>query len=258
MEFLLNWHPALSITVICLFSLGISYLGLRLVKRRFESDTLAENHEVGGFIFNAFGLIYAVLIAFVVYATWSEYDDARINIDSEASELADLYHSARTISPEMQKAVSAAIAEYINNVSEDEWQLMSSGKSSTKASASFRKLWDIYTGVDVSRLSNEPVYRESLKHLNSLGERRRARIFDSANDVPGIIWGVLLFGGVMTVFYTFFFSTRKFLPQFCMTSGLAVLITIILYMIYVLDKPFVGYNKVGYGAFAFVIDLVGK
>lgn len=258
MEFLLNWHPAVTITLLCSFSLTVSYVGLRLVRRRFETDSLKENHEVGGFIFNAFGLIYAVLIAFVVYATWSEFNDSRLNIDREASELTDLYHMSKTFSPEMQSAVSAAILEYSKSVTEDEWQQMGSGRSSLRAEVNYRKLCDIYTTVDISKLTNEPVYRESLKHLNDLGEMRRARVFDSSSDVPGIIWGVLLFGAVMTVFYTFFFSTRKFLPQFFMTSGLAVLNSIILYMIYFLDKPFVGYNRVGFEAFKYVIELINS
>jgi hypothetical protein len=62
----------------------------------------------------------------------------------------------------------------------------------------------------------------------------------------------------MTVFYTFFFSTRKFLPQFFMTSGLALMNSIILYMIYFLDKPYIGYNKAGIEPFISVIQLIGK
>lgn len=67
----------ISIILLCAAMMGISYISLKLVRKRFPEDVLKGNHEVGGLIFNAFGLIYAVLVAFVVFATWTEYDESK-------------------------------------------------------------------------------------------------------------------------------------------------------------------------------------
>src|SRR5437764_9002718 len=68
--------------------------GLYLVRRKYSAEVLKENHEVAAIIFNAFGLFYGVMVAFVVFVTWSGYDEATKNLHLEASEDLDLFHSA--------------------------------------------------------------------------------------------------------------------------------------------------------------------
>ena len=256
MKFLLDWHPVISIIFLCIISLLISYSGLKLVRKRFSDDVLRENHEVGGFIFNAFGLIYAVLVAFVVFVTWTEYDRSRENVDLEAIELTDLYHNSKAFPDSIKLQITSTIVSYINDVTGEEWKLLENGTASSSASESFIKLWTLYTSIDVKSLSNEPLYRESLRHLSDLGERRRTRIFDSRSSIPGVIWAVLLFGGFMTVIYTYFFCTKKVVTQFMMTAALTVLNTLILYMIFMLDNPFNGYIKIDASPFEYTLQLI--
>jgi len=256
MKFLLEWHPAVSIIILCIISISVSYFGIRLVRKRYSADMLRENHEAGGFIFNAFGLIYAVLIAFVVFVTWTEYDGSLKNVDSEASELADLINDSKAFPEDQRVQALQLIEEYMGNVKDDEWPLLSDGQVSEKARSSFHRLWDLYTSVDAAKLKNMPLYQESLKHLNDLSEKRRTRIFDSRNDIPGVIWAVLLLGGILMVVYTFFFSMKKLAAQFLMTAALASIVTIILYMIYILDHPFVGYTKITTESFEYVLVLL--
>jgi hypothetical protein len=256
MEFLLEWHPVFSIAFLSAISVLISYLALKLVRRRFSEDVLRENHEVGGIIFNSFGLIYAVLVAFVVFVTWSEYDTSERNIELEASELADLYNLAKAYPWSTQSKIKEAISEYTNSVIYDEWPLMATGKVSEKTLTAYHRIWDTFTLMDLSNVTNMPIYQESLAHINHLGEKRRSRIFDSRDDIPGIIWGVLLFGSIMIIIFTYFFRTKQLAAQFLMTTALAIFNTLILYMIYCLDHPFTGWLKIHPDALNYVQGLI--
>lgn len=256
MKFLTELPPAFALLILCTITVSIAFIGLKLVRKKFSQDTLRENHEVGGFIFNAFGLIHAVLVAFVVFATWTEYDNSKKNADSEAIEVNDLYQDSKAFPDSLRRQIDLALAGYLTDVVNDEWQLLNDGGASEKARNSYKKIVELYATIDVTKLANIPLYSESLKHLNDLGEKRRTRIFDSNNTIPGIIWAVLLFGSLMTVIYTYFFSTRKFAPQFLMTAGLTVLNTMILYMIYMLDNPFSGSMKIGPEAFKNILEMV--
>ncbi len=256
MRFLLNWHPAISVIVLCIVTVSFSYFGLRIVRKKFPEDVLRDNHEVGGFIFNAFGLIYAVLVAFVVFVTWNEYNDARANVDAEASELIDIYNTSKAFPDSTRKLLQKSLIEYTESIMHDEWPLLENGEPSLKARQSFHTIWEIYSTMDISRLSNVPVYEESLKHLNELSERRRTRVFDSLENIPAIIWAALLFGGVMCVVFTYFFCSRRLQAQVVMTSALTVLNTLILYMIYLLDHPFIGAMKITPEAFEYALNLI--
>jgi hypothetical protein len=256
MLFLLELHPAVSIIILCSITLSLSYTGLRIVRKRFPHEILKENHEVGGFIFNAFGLVYAVLVAFVVYATWNEYIDADRNTGLEASELSDLLLNSLAFGEPMKSEIKIAVKNYSLAVVNDEWRMLSHGEMSSKATGEFHNLWGIYTSADVSLLKNEPAYRESLRHLNDLSEYRRIRLFQSNDDIPWVIWLVLWFGAVVSVIYTFFFGTKKMLPQFLMTAALTITNTMVLYLIYILDNPFRGSIKIQPIAFEYLIRVL--
>src|SRR6058998_3615095 len=94
MQNLLYLPPPISFFIVSAITTFFSLAGLYLVRRKYSAEVLKENHEVAAIIFNAFGLFYGVLVAFVVFVTWSGYDEATKNLQLEASEALDLFHSA--------------------------------------------------------------------------------------------------------------------------------------------------------------------
>ena len=92
MQFLLDLPPPLSFLIVSAITTSFALTGLYLVRRKYPAEVLKENHEVAAIIFNAFGLFYGVLLAFVVFVTWSGYDDATKNLQMEANEVADIFH----------------------------------------------------------------------------------------------------------------------------------------------------------------------
>ena len=80
MQSLLNLPPAISFLIVSVITTAVALAGLRFVRKKYLTEVLKENHEVAAIIFNAFGLLYAVVVAFVVFVTWSGYDDATKNL----------------------------------------------------------------------------------------------------------------------------------------------------------------------------------
>src|SRR6266542_2329802 len=105
MKFLLSIHPAISFAAVPMVCVLFAILGLISVRRKFHEEILKQNHEVAGFIFNAFGLLYAVLVAFVVFATWGSYDAAKKNIEMEVNKVADLFFDAAALDEQHRKDV---------------------------------------------------------------------------------------------------------------------------------------------------------
>src|SRR5436190_22771951 len=95
MQFLLNWPPLISFLLVATITTAVALAGLHLVRRKYPVEVLKENHEVASMIFNAFGLLYGVVVAFVVFVTWSGYDDATKNLQLEASEVDDIFTSRK-------------------------------------------------------------------------------------------------------------------------------------------------------------------
>ena len=244
MRFLLQLTPPVSFFIVSTFTTFFGLGGLYLVRRKYSAEVLKENHEVAAIIFNAFGLFYGVLVAFVVFVTWNGYDEATKNLQLEASEALDIFHSAAAFPDPSKKIIQQGVRDYLAAVYNDEVPKMSEGDLSVYSGGAHTPLRLLFTQVDTNSIPNRELYGESLRCLNNLAQYRRMRIFAGNDTVPPVIWLVLLVGGVFAVSYTFFFGMKNIRAQYLITTTLTVMLTSILFLIYVLDHPFTGTSRV--------------
>jgi hypothetical protein len=228
------------------------------VRRKYSAEVLKENHEVAAIIFNAFGLFYGVMVAFVVFVTWSGYSDATKNLQMEASEALDIFHSTAAFPEPANHIIQQGLRDYVAAVYNDELQRMSRGEISVHFGGAHAKLAILFYQMDEKAIPNRELYAESLHCLNNLAQYRRLRIFAGNNTVPPVIWLVLLSGGLMTVLYTYFFGMKNIKAQYLITASLTVTITLILFLIYILDHPFTGTSKVSLEPLRQVLDIMQK
>jgi len=183
-------------------------------------------------------------VAFVVFITWSGYSDATKNLQMEANEVADIFHSTQAFPEPARKVIRQGLTDYSSTVYNDELKRMSQGEIELHYSKAMPMLLTAFYQMDEKSIPNRELYAETLKRLNNLAEYRRLRIFAGADMVPTAVWFVLLVGGLFAVSYTCFFGMKNIKAQYLLTTTLTVMITQILFLIYVLDHPFAGTSKV--------------
>src|SRR6478752_8950514 len=113
MRSLLELTPPVSFFIVSAITTFFSLGGLYLVRKKYSAEVLKENHEVAAIIFNAFGLFYGVLIAFVVFVTWNGYDEATKNLQLEASEALDIFHTAGNFPDPSKKIIQQGLRNYL-------------------------------------------------------------------------------------------------------------------------------------------------
>ncbi len=232
-------------SIIILLSAGISVIALILIRRAIPWESFKENHEVGGFLFNALGLIYAVLIAFVVYATWSDYNAAKGYCDKEANMLQDLFLNSEGLPAENRPAIKEKIMQYLRSVINEDWPLLSIGEANPASKQKLIDLWRIYMSIDsIKNDKQKSVYEESLRRLNEITEYRRLRILSCQNHIPTVVWTVIIIGALTSIGFSLFFGTRRLLVQATMTSLFAMTNAIILLLILALNHPYTGDIKI--------------
>src|SRR5438093_11791526 len=140
MRFLLELPPPVSFFIVSAVTTGVALFGLYLVRRTYPADVLKENHEVAAIIFNAFGLFYGMMVAFVVFVTWSGYDEATKNLQLEASEALDIFHSAGAFPEPTNKILQQGLRDYVASVYNDEVQRLAQGQISLLSGGAHSKL----------------------------------------------------------------------------------------------------------------------
>ncbi|MFA6349937.1 MAG: DUF4239 domain-containing protein, partial [Candidatus Omnitrophota bacterium] len=226
--------------IIVVFSGALSYLGLIATRKVISHEKLMVHNDIAAPLFETVGVVYAVILAFVVVVTWENYDRSNMNVENEASCIASLYSDSNAFSQQDKLMVKKLIREYGKAIIKDEWKRMGVGSSSRIAAQKGRDVLDFYSNFVPTNKTQEIYLAESVRKLNVLMEYRDNRLLDAKEGVHPILWFMLLAGGTITVFISFLFGTKNFAAQKVMTTLLAVIIGLTLFTILELDYPFSG------------------
>jgi hypothetical protein len=226
--------------LITAISIALATGGLFLTRRLVAPAKLQKHHDVAGFISAILGVIYGVLLAFVVFVVWTHFDTARIAVESEADCTGDLYRMAYGFPADAQGQIRRDLYYYVQSVINDEWPAMASGHSSPATERALDRLWVTYSAMDPATNREVTLYQESISRLNDLSNSRRERIIASRSGVPSLMWFTLIFGGLATIVFTYFFGAENGRAQAGMIVLLTALIALVLFLICALDYPFRG------------------
>ncbi len=253
-QWLLFYIPSTFLVILLIgLSLGVTIGSLFLVRRLIPFHKLKRHNDVAGFIFATIGVIYAVLLAFMVVVSWQNFDRADRNVAKEAISIEDLYRDSTGFPPVFKEEVRIALRNYASAIVNDEWKTLASGNRSEKAQAASEKIWDLYTSFQPENDNQKIFFEKSVEKLNEAADLRRERILAAGPGIPSILWTVLICGGLITILFTIFFGTENFIAQLIMSSMLSTLVALSLFTIMSLDFPFTGSVSISQDTFRTVL-----
>ncbi len=235
------WVPFVIVTVAAvLYSVGL----MLLVRYFYGLDRRSLNNEVAGFKFAVVGVFYAVLLAFVVIAVWEEYDNTETAVRDEAKAIVDLHRVATTLPEENSDEIQRRLTAYIEDVTKHEWLAMSVGKKSMTAEKELDRLARAVFDVKPQSQQELALYEEAIRLLARIADNRTGRLDNAGGSIPGILWLVLVLGGLATLGYPAFFASTSIGAQTLMTAVLAALVAWSFLLVLAFDFPFTGQVKI--------------
>jgi hypothetical protein len=246
----LNSAPIWLVILGVVAALELYSVGLMLLSRKkLGPDRLKPNNEVAGFKFSVIGVLYAVLLAFVVIAVWQNYNNTEIAVRNEAKAVGDLTQLSYALPEPEGSAIRTSLADYANEVRQSEWATMATGLPSKTTGDALAHLTQAIFDLHADQIRDLALFQQSLHLLAAIQDNRNERL-DSANgSVPPILWFVLIAGAIITLGYPAFFGTTNLVAQILMTATLAALVALTLLLALLLDFPFTGQVSVSSGAF---------
>ena len=215
-----------------------------------------EHNDVAGFVFAGIGVIYGVLLAFVVIVASDGLDSARTITYNEANELANVYWMSRGLPQPQGAAIQRLAVNYASTVIGTEWPLMAKGEGSGQAQLFLDQMREDVLGFTPRTDQQEFVYEQELTSVNALSAARRDRLAAMNETIPEPMWVVLIVGGLITVGFCLLFGLQNKLVHAGMVASLAVLITISLFLIKNMQYPFAGDPHIGPEAFQIFLSQV--
>jgi uncharacterized membrane protein YgaE (UPF0421/DUF939 family) len=219
---------------------GLSISGLLLVRKYLHHSKMELHNEIAGFIYAVVGVIYAVLLAFVVITVWDEYTDAEKNVNMEISHVVDIYRNADSFPDSIRDEIKTSAVNYINDMIDFEWKAMANYEISEEAKISYDNLWNAHLKFTPTTAYEEIWYAETIKELNQLADARTYRINSIYYDIPVFMWIVIFFGAFITIGFSYLFGTKNKFAHIIMVFSLSSSIGLVLILIDALEHPFTG------------------
>jgi hypothetical protein len=229
---------------VCLLALG----GFELVQRLVPASSRQQHNDVAGFIYAALGVIYAVLLALVVIAVWEEYGAAGITVEQEANSVAEIFWLGHRLPEPTGTQVQELARSYAEEVVHKEWPLMEQGEAPLLVQERGTPVgWTIIDdilrniqGFEPHTKGEEQLYAEGLDQVDALADARRMRLVAAEEGVPGVLWAVLVFGGIVAAGFTYLFGLENTWAHRLMVIILAAVIGLVLFTVGAMEHPFSG------------------
>lgn len=223
----------------------LSITCLVLLNTFWEPSRRSVHNDVIGWQIAIIGTIYAVMIGFMLYAVWNNYQTAETNASNEANDLVNLYRAADGLTPVQRDLIQQYARSYVHAVVAQEWTEMYDAPSGVAeeryAGQQYAvKLWVTITHTPADNLAQQASLRQVMVELSSMTEHRRIRLLESRTAMPTILWAVLVMGGMITIASACLIGSENVALHFVLIVALSLLVSLALVAIGDIDRPFQG------------------
>lgn len=224
-------------------------------------ERFADGHDVAGFIVAVVGVLYSVVLGFLVGAVWTSFAGAQQTTDTEAGYVADAFNFAGKVGSAQSAELQHLIAAYAVAVRDRELSFSKDASKRTDAAAYIAHAVNVTVAMPPLRtsdpgrlLENNAIRSALLSNLRNIGDARRLRHVQAQSRLPAGMLEALLLGAAMVVAFAFFFGMKSFFKQMAITGLLAGSIGLFFGLVIELSTPYYGAIHVSPDAWTYVID----
>jgi Protein of unknown function (DUF4239) len=235
--------------VVLVLAVLLALSGLILVQRQVPLE-LRQSHNVAiGVVYGALQITFGVIVGFSAFLVLDKYTTAQNTVTSEAADVVEIHRLAEQL-PEIDRDHVQELAKsYTRVVVQEEWPMMGSGQSSSRADELVNELGrgieDFEPGTDAERA----VYAQGLERMQTLTQDRELRLLNVREGLPPILWIILIVLATTIVVFTYFLGMGSARIHWWAVGTLTSGLTFVILTIVVLDHPFGGEFRVGPDAF---------
>jgi len=223
-----------------LVAVVLSIGGLLGVRRWLQATDLKVHHDVTDPLSQVVGMMFAVLIGFMVSDAMQRFEEARSTVQQEAASLADIFNLAGGLPKPERDQLRTACITYAEQIINEEWPLLSQKKISVPTIKTYRSLWQSCITFKPTGQGESNVQQILLSSLTDMSDARRLRIEALHNGLPFALWWVLIAGGLATILFTYFFGVKNTKLQVVMTAIVTLVICLNIFLLASFDDPFGG------------------
>jgi hypothetical protein len=203
-------------------------------------EHLREGNHVTGLCVNVLGTLNAVILAFILFAVWNRFEQAKTNAEQEASEAILSYRIANGLSDSDRAAVQRILRSYVGLAVTEEWPRLASQRVGPQTRQAVDRLWQTLGHVQPRSPGEQIALDQLYTHCGTMTAKRSERLVMSESHTPTALWVVMSAGGVLTVFAACTYWVERFPMHLFGVAVLSGMIALVLITTKLIDNPFQG------------------
>jgi hypothetical protein len=234
-----------------ILGIGGALLGLRATRslaRRLFGRPPGHN-DVVSYYMGAFGVFYGLTLGLIAVATWQNYIDVDKLVAQEAASLRVVHANVSWYPQPVRVELSRGLLAYIDFIVHEEWPAQRRGVLLGTGQEHLLEFRRPLMEFDPADEGQKALHQETLQSFDRYLELRGLRLSHARAGVPGLVWLVLIVGAVLSVAITYCFSMKSLGGHVVLTVFLAGFLTLLIFLILMLDYPFRGELAVSSTAF---------
>jgi Protein of unknown function (DUF4239) len=208
-------------------------------KRAPEGSYFADGDRASG-VFGVLATGFSVLLGFIIFLTFTSYDQSRTGAEAEALAVAQQVETAQFFPADVGADLTGELVCYARFVVSDEWERMEAGTLGDALNPWGVSLFRTLEDVEPSSASEQSAYDKWLEETSTREQARQDRIHGAVGVIPTPLWIVLFFISIVIFVYMLFFadSGERALTQAVLMGSVTAVIVLMLLLLNFLDNPF--------------------
>ena len=234
-----NWlFAVLTIVVFICFGLIGLFATRKVVKRLHHADH--SHNDIVSYYLAAVTVFYGITLGLVAVGTWDTYSNLSTKVDQEAQVVASIYRDVRGYPEPWRSRLQNDMKGYVYNVIHVSWPLQRRGLLPSQSGLYLDTFQTHLMNYEPKTIRDQILETEVFKQFNNLVEVRRSRIDSTHTGLPGVLWALVIAGGLICIVVSWFFDVKSFGMHLSMTLLLAGLLGLMIFLIGTMDNPFRG------------------
>ena len=230
----------LFLALVAIFGVAaLTFLSIVLLHKRVRVTVGKGHNEVASVVFATVGVLYAVVLAFVVFAVWERFSETDNAVAGEAAQIVGAYRDTQELPEPLRTNQQRAFRQYVQVVRDDEWASHGKLKEHTTPDA-LNPLWRNLRAAAALPGADLPALDRAAQDLHDVEIARHDRHLSRESTLPWIFWPILILGWLFTMSFIVLFDMANVRLQGLLGALLAGTIVAMLFLVFALQQPFTG------------------
>lgn len=229
-----------SASIVALVATAAVAFGLSLLVRRLLTPVRDFESVPWTSTLSYVATAYGVVLGFSIVFMFGEFAEARKAVGNEAAAIHTAFDEAQLF-PEGRAEIEHSLICYARAVVEYDWPALQDGRSAPEVDRAYRQLFTTLGSITGSSDSTfQPATATNLVvQLGNMSTARQVRVVAARISTPPLLWGLLLFGGVLVIALLFVVTLRtNRWAQGGLVAVSAVFTVVMLLIVVALGTPF--------------------